>query len=295
MSRQSIPPTRPAVPDPRARLRLSRLRAVLANPPRGLGLVLYILLLCATGIYGLQAGGLWPDLVARYGTPGDMAANLVGFRVETVTIRGQQDLTDDRILAAAGVSPTTSLLFLDAEDARERLQKLPLVKSATVHKLYPDTLAISIEERRPYALWQKDGVVYVVAADGTAIDELKDGRYANLPFVVGEGAATRVSEIVELLDANPAMKARVRASVLVAQRRWNLTLDNGVVVRLPERGASAALVALAGLQDKGGVIDRDVFTIDCAFPTGSPSASARKPLATRTEELAKKAKKGGKV
>jgi cell division protein FtsQ len=268
---------------------------MLANPPRGLGLVLATLFLGATGIYGLQVGGLWSELVARYGAPGDMVANLVGFRVETVTIRGQQDLTDDRILAAAGVTPTTSLLFLDAEEARERLQKLPLVKSATVLKLYPDTLAISIEERRPYALWQKDGVVFVVAADGTALDELKDGRNANLPFVVGEGAATRVSEIVELLDANPAVKARVRASVLVAQRRWNLTLDNGVVVRLPESDASAALVALAGLQEEGGVIDRDVLTIDMRLADRVAFRLGADALATRTEELAKKAKKGGKV
>jgi len=46
--------------------------------------------------------------------------------------------------------------------------ELPLVKSARVLKLYPDNLVIAIEEREPYALWQRDGKVAVIAADGTS-------------------------------------------------------------------------------------------------------------------------------
>jgi cell division protein FtsQ len=259
-----------------------------------LGLFLYGVLLAATGVYGSQLGGTWPAFVAVHGTPGDMVANLFGFRVETVTIKGQQDLADAQILAAAGVSEATSLVFLDAKRARAQLEKLPLVKSATVHKLYPDTLAIAIEERRPYALWQKDGTVYVIAADGTAIDEHRDGRYANLPFVVGNGAADRAAEIVELLDSMPAVKMRVRASVLVAERRWNLTLDNGVVVRLPERDPAKALAVLASMQDEAGVMDRDILSIDMRLGDRVAFRLGADALAARAAELAK-TKKGGKA
>jgi len=293
MSRFSNLTSRSVLPDARARVRRSRLRAVLAAPPRGFGLFLYLVLIGATGVYGSQLGGTWPAVVAAYGTPGDMLANLAGFRVETVTIKGQQDLTDGEILAAAGVSETTSLVFLDAKHARDQLQKLPLVKSATVHKLYPDTLGISIEERKPYALWQRDGTVFVIAADGIAIDEHRDGRYANLPFVVGNGAANRAAEIVELLDSIPVIKARVRASVLVAERRWNLTLDNGVVVRLPERDPAKALAALASLQEEAGVMDRDVISIDMRLADRVAFRLGADALAARAAELAKK--KGGKA
>jgi cell division protein FtsQ len=223
-----------------------------------------------------------------------MVANLFGFRVETVTIKGQQDLADAQILAAAGVSESTSLVFLDAKRARDQLEKLPLVKSATVHKLYPDTLAIAVEERKPYALWQKEGTVYVIAADGTAIDEHRDGRYANLPFVVGNGAANRAVEIVELLDSMPALKTRVRAAVLVAERRWNLTLDNGVVVRLPERDPAGALAVLASMQDEAAVMDRDILSIDMRLGDRVAFRLGADALAARAAELAK-TKKGGKA
>jgi cell division protein FtsQ len=270
----------------------SRWRRFVAKPPRGIGLVLTAVLFGSSGYYGAELGGQWPMIVATYGTPAEMVTNALGFRIETVTMTGQRDLTDGEILVAAGITTTTSLVLLNAEAVRTGLQSLPLVKSATVHKLYPDTLAITLQEREPFALWQNAGAVSVVARDGTPIDQMRDARFAKLPFVVGEGAAARATEIVALLEAVPSIKQRVRASVLVAQRRWNLSLDNGVVVRLPEQAPETALAALARMQEADDVFGKDVLTIDMrladrvAFHLGADAA------AMRAEALAKK-KKGG--
>ena len=43
-----------------------------------------------------------------------------------------------------------------------RPETAPLVKQASVRKLYPNHLVIDLVERAPYALWQKDGTVSVV-------------------------------------------------------------------------------------------------------------------------------------
>jgi cell division protein FtsQ len=280
---------------PRLRARRpSFLRAFLAEPPRGFGVALTIAFLASTAYYGARLGGQWPVFVAAYGSPGDIVANLAGFRVETVTITGQRALADSQILAASGVTATSSLLFLDAEAARQGLEALPLVKSATVHKLFPDTLAISIEERKPYALWQNDGFVSVVAIDGTPIDTLRDARYSKLPFVVGAGAARRAGEIAELLNKVPQIKGRVRAAVLVAERRWNLNLDNGVVVRLPEEGTGKALAALAELQASDAILDKDILAIDLRLPDRVALRLGADAAAARAEALAKK-KKGSQA
>ena len=263
------------------------------NRSRGLGFGLTLLLFGATGAYGLSTGGQWPHIVETYGSPGDIVANLFGFRVNTVTITGQRELTDARIFAAAGVSDTSSLLFLDCEEAREGLQKLPLVKSAQVRKLFPDTLAITIEERVPYALWQLDGAVSVVAEDGTILDHAVPERFATLPLLVGTGADKRAHEIVSLLEAVPAVGKRVKAATLVAERRWNLALDNGVVVRLPEQGADRALTALVDLEQSGKVLEKDVLAIDMRLPDRVAFRLAADSAAARAEALAKKAPKKG--
>jgi cell division protein FtsQ len=261
--------------------------------PKRLGLGLSVLLFGVTGAYGLSTGGQWPRIVQTYGSPGDIVANLFGFRVNTVTITGQRELTDARIFAAAGVSDTSSLLFLDCEAAREGLQKLPLVKSAQVRKLFPDTLAITIEERVPYALWQLDGAVSVVADDGTVLDHAVPERFANLPLLVGSGADKRAHEIVSLLDAAPAIGTRVKAATLVAERRWNLALDNGVVVRLPEQGADNALSALVNLERDGKVLEKDILAVDMRLPDRVAFRLSADAAAVRADALAKKAPKKG--
>ncbi len=274
-------------------LRSSRLQRFLVTPPRGVGFVLSAAFLAGTIVYGAQTGPVWPQMKVQYGTPLDMAANLFGFRIETVAVTGQRELTDQQIFAAAGVTNTSSLLFLDAEEAREGLEKLPLVKSAQVRKLFPSTLSVAIEERQPYALWQRDGAVSLIAEDGTMIEPSVDQRFANLPLVVGEGADQRAHEIVSALAATPELTGRVKGATLVSQRRWNLTLDNGLVIKLPEDNLERALRNLAALERDAKVLEKDILAVDMRMPDRATFRLSEQAAAARADALAKK--KGNKA
>ena len=67
----------------------------------------------------------------------DWAANAAGLRIDTVALTGNQHVSREEVLAIAGITGTTSLLFLDVEQARERLKSNPWIADATVLKLYP--------------------------------------------------------------------------------------------------------------------------------------------------------------
>jgi cell division protein FtsQ len=230
--------------------------------PRGLGLALALGLILGVTVFGAVRGGEYETFVAREGSVGDFVARALGFDIAIVTISGEADLRVPEILADAGISPKNSLLFLDAAQARTRLETVPLIKQASVRKLYPNHLVIDIVERAPYALWQKDGQVNIVAADGAVIDQLRDQRFAGLPFVVGEGANERLTEFNALLGAAGELGPKIRAGVLVAHRRWNLKMTNGVDVMLPENNPEAAVATLLRLQRESRVLDRDVISLD---------------------------------
>jgi cell division protein FtsQ len=274
-------------------LRSSRLQRFISAPPRGLGLTLALTFLASAIVYGAETGPVWPQLQVKYGAPLDMAANALGFRIETVAVTGQRELSDQQIFAAAGVTGTSSLLFLDAESARESLEKLPLVKSAQVRKLFPSTLSVTIEERQPYAIWQRDGAVALIAEDGTVIEDAVDQRFVDLPLVVGEGAAARAQEIVSALAAVPVLTGRVKGATLVSQRRWNLTLDNGVVVKLPEENPLQALKNLAGLEQSAKVLEKDILAVDMRMSDRASFRLSEQAAAARADATAKK--KGDKV
>lgn len=235
---------------------------VLLNPPRGIGVVLAAALLAATFGFGAVRGGAYADFVTREGSMRDYLARAFGFDIAIVTISGEAEMNEQEVLAAAGVTPRNSLLFLDAADARARLEATPLVKQASVRKLYPNHLIIDLVERTPYALWQKDGKVNIVAADGAPIDEMHDLRFAGLPFVVGDGANERLPEFMSLLEASGELRPKIRAGILIGDRRWNLKMASGVDVKLPETNPKAAVERLLQLQRESRVLDRDILSLD---------------------------------
>jgi cell division protein FtsQ len=286
------PRARPLPPPPRGRRApASRLEAFAAIP--GVGAAATALLFAVVGFAGFSQNGGYSEFVARNGPIRDVAARALGFSIEAVTITGQSELRESEILAASGVRPTDSLPFLDAEAVRERLTALPLVEGAQVLKLYPDRLVIAVEERRPFALWQRDGRVSVVSADGKPVDELRDARFLGLPFVVGEGAEKRLPEYMRLIAAAGDLQQRVRAGILVAGRRWTLDMTNGVTVKLPERDPEAAIAVLQRLQREARILDKDILSIDLRVPDRVAVRLTEEAAAARAAVLSRKTRKGG--
>lgn len=262
---------------------------ILTSLPRGAGVVASIFYLLAWGAYGVVLSGRTVDVV------NDTTARL-GFGVTAVRITGQREIDEADVLDTLSIHSGQSLFLYDAVAARERLQSIPWVQSVSVMKLYPNTLRVIVEERVPSALWQRtiDEPVQIVDSAGKVISGRLEARYARLPRVVGEGAETRVAEISSLLDDVPDLQKKVRASMLVSHRRWDLFLDNGVQVMLPEVDPLKAAQKLVDLDAKSGLLGRDITVVDLRLPDRvtvrltDNAAKARSELVTARNKALRK-------
>jgi cell division protein FtsQ len=263
-------------------------------PPRGFGLAGFVLLLAATLGYGAVAGGHVADVVDWLKDARDQAANAAGFRIAAIALTGPKEVSREEVLTIAGVTGHASLLFLDAQAARARLMANPWIADAAVLKLYPDRLQISVTERQAFALWQKDGTVSVIAADGTILEPFVEDRYRGLPLLVGKGAERAGHDFLAIVDRFPDIRGMLRASIFIAERRWNLRLNNGVDVRLPEANVEQALERLVRLDREKKLLSRDIVAVDLRLPDrvtvrlSDAAAQAREDAAKD-----KKKKKGG--
>jgi cell division protein FtsQ len=273
-------------------IRLLRVRV-----PRGTGATAAIALILGGLGYGVIKGDHVTDVVAFLEDARDQAANAVGFNITDLTVTGQNQLTKEEVLASARVTGRSSLLFLDADATRERLKANSWIADATVRKLLPGQLQIEIREREPFALWQKDRRVSVIADDGTVLEGFVAPQLLTLPLVVGRGAETRAKHFLALLDRFPALRDQVRASILVGERRWNLRLKSGLDIRLPETEVAGALEHLMNLDREAKLLTRDIALIDMRLSDRVTVRLSEKAAQARQElrDLAKKAKKGGRV
>ncbi len=266
---------------------------ILRLPPPGLGIAGSILLLAVTLGYGAIAGGHVAAVVDWVKDARDGAANAIGFRIAAISLTGPKEVSREEILTTAGVTGRASLLFLDADAARMRLLANPWIADAAVLKLYPDRLQITITERQAFALWQMDGRVSVIASDGTVLEPFVEDRYVGLPLVVGRGAERQAKDFLAIVDCYPDIRSVLRASVLVAERRWNLRLDNGIDVRLPEGNVEQALERLVMLDREKKLLSRDIVAVDLRLPDRASVRLSDAAAQAREDALKDKKKKRG--
>jgi cell division protein FtsQ len=264
--------------------------------PRGAGIAATAVVVIGALAYGVVKGDHVPIMIEALKDARDQAAKAAGFGIVSLALSGEQHMSREEVLTIAGVTGRRSLLFLDVEETRERLKTNPWIADATVLKLYPGELQIHIKEREAFALWQKDGRVSVIAADGIVLEPYVSPRLLRLPLIVGPGADTRAHDFLGLLDRYPDIRQQLRASILVGQRRWNLRLKNGLDVRLPETGVASALDRLVALDRDTKLLSRDIVAVDLRLPdrvTVRLSEAAAQARLDNTKD--KKPKKPGKV
>lgn len=234
--------------------------------PRRIGVVATFAVLIASAGFGVVKGNHVDELVTTLSDARNALANSAGFRIATVAINGRKQLTQDEILAIGGVNGRSSLLFLDAAAVRDKLKANAWIADATVLKLYPDRLQIDITERTAFALWQQDGRLSVIADDGAILEPYVSRRFTSLPLIVGKGADTRAKDFLALLDRYPQVRSVTKAAILVGERRWNLRLNDGLDVRLPENDVGNSLAALSKFDKEDRLFSRDITAIDMRLP-----------------------------
>jgi len=283
---------------PSSRLRRTAHRCWLAllktRVPPGAGIAATTAAVLATLAYGMVKGDHIPTVIAALKDARNQAAQTAGFRIVSLALSGEHHISREEVLAIANVTDRSSLLFLDVDETRDRLKANPWIADATVLKLYPGELQIEIKEREPFALWQQDGQVSVIAADGTVLEPYRNPRLRRLPLIVGRGADMQAKDFLALLERFPDIRQQVRASILVGQRRWNLRLMNGLDVRLPEERVVSALERLMALDRDAKLLTRDIVAVDLRLPDRVTVRLSDAAAQARSEKD-KKPKKGGKV
>lgn len=229
---------------------------------RGKWLMLCGIFFSSALIYGAVIGGQTARAYDALTGGIERLAVAAGFGVKRITVTGKLHTTDAAITAALGAGLDTMMLGFDTDVAKTRLEAVPWIRHAQVMRLLPSTLQVVLEERTPYAIWQRRGQTYVVDAEGVVLAPALREAYANLPLVVGEGAPASAVQLFDELAEFAELKRDVVAAIRVGDRRWSLKLASGVEIMLPDDSVAEALASLTRLDEERGVLKRDIAAVD---------------------------------
>ncbi len=227
------------------------------------------------------AGSPWLKL------PGQLAG-LFGVAALDIKMTGLQNHEAEDVLAAINVRPGAPLFGFDAKRARETLETLSWIDSAAVTRSFPNQLHIEIVEREPFVIWQNDGAFLVVDKNGAPMGSFSPQATHVLLQVVGEGANEAAQNLINQMEATPALFREIKAATYVGGRRWNLLMKNNLTIALPQLEVGSALqaaqmhyFAAASQSGKVKMLDMRVAgevayhaAIDVALPAADPRVTS---------------------
>lgn len=192
----------------------------------------------------------------------------MGYRVKDILVEGRVNADREALLDILAIGRGDPIFKFDPQTVKQKLLEMSWIRSAHVERRLPDTVYIRLQERTPIALWKKTAQekIELVDNEGSTMKPEDLRPFMNLPMVTGEGAPAQTPDLLALLQAEPAVSERVDNAQLIENRRWNLLLKSGAVVKLPDSDVGLALRTLALSQEKEQIMDWDISAIDLRDP-----------------------------
>jgi cell division protein FtsQ len=162
-----------------------------------------------------------------------------------VAVSGQQQLRADQVVAAAQVPLGTPLALQDVDAIARRATTLRAVRAASVSRSWPDTINVTVTERRPvlavrqaggFTLVDEEGVAYadsgsvpngVMLAEVNPTDRLLLQQVGTVAAAVSNGLSRRVSVLAA--SNSEQISVKLTSGVTV---NWGSAADSPLKVEI---------------------------------------------------------------
>jgi cell division protein FtsQ len=205
----------------------------------------------------------------KAGSSGHSLLAKAGFVVQEVLVEGRNQTDVKTILSAVGALRGNSIFACDPVGAKERLEKITWIQSATVQRRLPDTIYIRLVERHPIAIWQQDKKKFLIDEHGSVIENFDPQQFKDMLVVTGAKAPENTKDLLDGFKDFPELRQKIKSAVFISGRRWDLIMINNVRVKLPEKNIQPALTHLERLEKEHRLTDGRVATIDLRLPDRS--------------------------
>lgn len=184
-------------------------------------------------------------------------------QVRLMAIDGATDAVAEEIRATLAIDFPMSSLEMDMARLHAMVEAMDPVQKAELRIRQGGVLQVDIVERVPAILWRSDERLELLDAGGVRVGPAGPRHlYPDLPVIAGEGARAHVAEALDLYATIGPLKPRLRGFERMGDRRWDVVLDRGQRILLPETGAQRALERAIAMDQAERVLVQEVVAMD---------------------------------
>ncbi|MDR3393596.1 MAG: cell division protein FtsQ/DivIB [Parasulfuritortus sp.] len=156
------------------------------------------------------------------------------------------------------------LFSIDLDKARQGLETLPWVRSASVRRVWPNGLAVTLEEHVPSASWN-DTAVLDVHGEAFPVTPWKDLPRLFAPEGMEKEVAQRYGEFTAALAPAGWHIGQIRVD---ARHTWQLTLADGMTIELGRERLDERLKRFVTFYPLAAERMAGIRRVDMRYPNG---------------------------
>ena len=207
-----------------------------------------------TGMFSGFKNSLWNSF---YQITSSQGLNYTRLRVE-----GNVNVSLEDIAKAVSSKDNIPIFSIDLMVVKNRLDANAWVSDSIVQRRLPDTIFISLFERKPIAIWQFNKKLYIIDSEGDRISGENIDKFPNLIRVIGEGANINAAKLISDLETYPDLRNKAIMATRFGDRRWDIVFDEDITVRMPEEEFDQAYNYLQKLHKKGKLFGQSYKMFD---------------------------------
>ena len=132
-----------------------------------------------------------------------------------------------------------NIFFINRFEVKKSLFSVNTVEQLSIFKNYPSTLKVDIKKTKFLALTKKDGIDYLIGANGKLIK--KNKATSGLPFIFGDLDVQEFFKLKKNIDKSIFDFDQISNLYFYKSKRWDIETSKGYLIKLPKKNINEVL------------------------------------------------------
>jgi cell division protein FtsQ len=212
------------------------------RPKLPMQLIYSLKIILAVVIMGISALVIFPNNLALIANNFyEEQTSKLNFKIESIIIEGTDKISEQELQALTGIKLGSNIMNVDLTEVKSRMETQPWVASAVVERILPSTISINLTEEVPQAIYVEENKKYLVNRKGRKLQEVIGSDYQDYLTIEGNHANLKFDGVLDQLYNFQNTYKKVESLHFKGNRRWDVKLKNGILIKLPETNINEAL------------------------------------------------------
>ena len=189
--------------------------------------------------------------------------------IRNVEVRSEfNKVTEKQIQSVIARNQLNGFFSTDVDVITNEMREIPWLEVVTIRRVWPDTLQLTVTERKAIAHWNNTALL---AVDGTIFSPAVKTYPQDLPKLTGPKGteANLLKNYISMAASLQTLNLQINELTMDERRAWTVKLDNGITLNLGRKQTNARLQRFVKIYKDLAVANKEkAAVVDLRYTNG---------------------------